>query len=221
MFNIETVLADCQPVFLNGLKNVLKKAGKYQIEVKAQFQDGKELMAYLLKSPPRLLILDLNLKTKDGFEVIKWMKSNKLRTKILILTAYDDERFLKMAQNLKVDGYLLKAAEEKDIKGAVYRILEQEGTGTMMQNISAANNGLKATVKKVSLQDGFIKRNNLTKRERQIVGLIADAMSSKEIAKVLYISDQTVSVHRKNIMRKLGVSNAAALVKVAYTYGWK
>ena len=149
------------------------------------------------------------------------MKANKLRTKILILTAYDDERLLKRAQNLKVDGYVLKAAEEKDIKGAVHHILQREGAGIMMQNISTDNKGLKLIEKKVPLQDGFIKRNKLTKRERQIVGLIADAMSSKEIAKVLYISDQTVSVHRKNIMRKLGVSNAAALIKVAYTYGWK
>ncbi len=221
MFNIETVLADCQPVFLSGLKNVLKNDGKRIIEIKAMFQDGKELMTYLLKSPPHLLILDLNLKTKDGFEVIKWMKSNKLRTKILILTSYDDVRILKMAQKLKVDGFILKTAEGEKIKNAVYHIIEEETYGTRVLNMPTKPKVVKSPFKKIPLQDGFIKKNILTKRERQIVGLIADALSSKEIAKVLYISDQTVSVHRKNIMRKLGVSNTAALIKVAYTYGWK
>ena len=65
-------------------------------------------------------------------------------------------------------------------------------------------------------EDKFIKKYNLTKRELEILKLITHALSNKEIGKVLYISDQTVSVHRKNIMRKLGVSNTAGLIKLAY-----
>jgi DNA-binding NarL/FixJ family response regulator len=65
-------------------------------------------------------------------------------------------------------------------------------------------------------KDGFIKRHSLTKRETEILTLITQALSNKQIAEELYISDQTVSVHRKNIMRKLGVSNTAGLIKEAY-----
>ena len=64
--------------------------------------------------------------------------------------------------------------------------------------------------------DRFVRRYQLTKREFEVLKLVGQAMNNKEIAAVLYISDQTVSVHRKNIMRKLGVSNTASLIKMAY-----
>ena len=78
------------------------------------------------------------------------------------------------------------------------------------------NNTTEKTKEEKKFEDRFVKKNNLTRRELEILRHIAQAMSNKEIAEKLFISDQTVSVHRKNIMRKLGVTNTAGLIKTAY-----
>ena len=92
-----------------------------------------------------------------------------------------------------------------------------DGRTYVGEGVELVNNGIKPMTPEMKIyQDKFLKKYNLTKREMEILSLIAQALSNKEIASELYISDQTVSVHRKNIMRKLGVSNAAALIKIAY-----
>lgn len=220
MQKVEAVIADGQPVFVEGLKILLRDIEGVRFHIRAVFSDGGELMEYLKEHSPALLIMDLNLTTKDGFEVIRWMRHQKINTEPVVLTAYNDERMIKRAKKLKVKGYLFKTETLACISRAIKMILGDQsyfsgpepGPGQTKDLAGETGEGI---------GDGFQMKFKLTKRERQIVGLIADAMSSKQIAKTLYISDQTVSVHRKNIMRKLGVSNTAALIKVAYRYGWK
>jgi len=90
------------------------------------------------------------------------------------------------------------------------------GKGVRLNDPFEMVNGKREKRENDPYEDRFIKKYNLTKREIEILRLITLALSNKEIAKELFISDQTVSVHRKNIMRKLGVSNTAGLIKVAY-----
>lgn len=218
MLNVGAVIADRQPVFRKGLKDVLESAS---IRVNACFDDGRELMDYLKRCPSELLILDLNLKSVDGLDVVKWVKVNLPRTRVIILTAYDDIRLIKMARKMKVEGYLMKTLEVEQVKSVVGDIINGRGEGIYYN----ADKGYAASKNENSqlagsFEDAFMKKQRLTKREQQIVKLIASAMSSKEIAETLFISDQTVSVHRKNIMRKLGVSSTAALIKVAFSNGW-
>ncbi|KAA3632895.1 MAG: DNA-binding response regulator [Bacteroidetes bacterium] len=220
MLKPAAVIADSQPVFIKGLQAVLSEMNTLQVDVAATFDDGELLINYLEEKPPSLLLMDFNLKSRDGFEIIRWIKAHKVPVKVIVITAYDDERIKRKASRMQVDGYIYKTESVEQIEKAIMAVLEGQVCYSSLRNISRRNKDL-VGASGAAFGDGFQKRFNLTKRERQIIGLIADAMSSKEIAETLYISDQTVSVHRKNIMRKLGVSNTAAVIKVAYRYGWK
>jgi DNA-binding NarL/FixJ family response regulator len=220
MFKIEVVIADTQPVFVRGLKTLLENMENITIKVREVFDDGKDLIAYLQEQSTDLLILDLNLKRRDGFEAIQWIGRHKPDTRLLVLTAYDDERMVKKARRLGVNAYVFKTDQPDIVATAIKKIL----SGQSFYSRPQANPGRMEDIAGetgAAFGDGFQKKFSLTKRERQILEMIADAMSSKQIAKTLYISDQTVSVHRKNIMRKLGVCNTAGVIKVAYRYGWK
>ncbi len=220
MCKIEAVIADTQPVYVEGLKKLLEDMPDVEVKVMGVFADGKELIAYLQEHSVDLLILELNLTGKDGFEVMQWMSRHKPHTRLLVLTAYEDERMLKKARQLGVHVYLFKTADTDMVSNAIKMILAGESFFSRPEANSDSRKDL-AGETGTAFGDGFQKKFSLTKRERQIVNLIADAMSSKEIAETLFISDQTVSVHRKNIMRKLGVCNSAGVIKVAYRYGWK
>ena len=218
MSTIDTVLADNQLIFLKGLKSVLTTIDKKVINIKAEFQDGSQLISFINSTRPQLLILDFNLKTKNGLEVIKFIKKNKIKTKIVVLTSYDDARLVKTALKLGVDGYILKSADELEVRKALNQVMQDNIYVTDQLLIKPTFISQTASSNNFFFRDGFLKKFSLTKREQEIMGLITNALSSKEIARHLFISDQTVSVHRKNIMRKLGVNNTAALIKVAYGY---
>ncbi|MFK7936949.1 MAG: response regulator [Saprospiraceae bacterium] len=214
---LRTIVADDHPIFLEGLKLVLQRHPHYKIEVIAQAQDGQELLELLRNTPCDLLLMDLNMPTRDGFDVLGNLPYFNQNIKVLIVTMYDDAKIVKSAFKAGADGYLLKGNDIKEIFCAIDDIVEgktfmgeQVGMG-QLNSISDLKPNADALY-----ADRFTKKYNLTRRELEILRLISDAMSNKEIAKELYISDQTVSVHRKNIMRKLGVSNTAGLVKIAY-----
>lgn len=216
---IKTILADDQCIFVEGLKSVMLRSRNFRFEVLGEAYNGKDLIRLVRRRNADLLILDLNLPEKDGIEVITQLRKDRIPLKLLVLSRYDEPRIVKSAFKAGVDGYILKDKGLDEFFLAVGEVMAGNtflGEGVTFQeyaNCHAANNRLHH---RFTVEDGFVKKHNLTKREIEILRLITDAMSNKEIAKELFISDQTVSVHRKNIMRKLGVSNTAALIKTAY-----
>jgi DNA-binding NarL/FixJ family response regulator len=211
---IRVILADDQQIFLEGLKNIFEKDN---IEVVATTCSGKELIELAKKTDAHLLIFELNLLEKDGLEALQKLKAHK-KIKKLILSRYDDPKLVKSAFKDGADGYVLKNTDLSELFYAIRELAEGKsyvGEGVHLQikngRPQKSVNGYQKFFK-----DGFIKRHSLTKRETEILTLITQALSNKQIAEELYISDQTVSVHRKNIMRKLGVSNTAGLIKEAY-----
>jgi len=141
---------------------------------------------------------------------------------VLVLTVYDDPKFVKSAFKNGAHGYILKNKGIDELFVALHQVLD-EHESYIGEGVQVSENGATRAVAgkqqtDFHLEDRFIKKYNLTKRELEILRLITHAMSNKQIAQELFISDQTVSVHRKNIMRKLGVSNAAGLIKAAYDF---
>ncbi len=217
MQTVKTILADDQCIFIEGLKAVLHKKSSLPIDVVDCAFNGKELMEIVRRESADLLILDLKLPEKDGLEVLKILRKERVPIQVLILSRYDDPKIVKTAFKYGADGYILKDKNVTELFTAIREVLAGNtfiGEGVNLHKLSARRfNGKPVTA---VFQDSFVKRHKLTKREVEILRLITDALSNKEIARELYISDQTVSVHRKNIMRKLGVSNTAALIKTAY-----
>jgi len=219
MEHIRTVIADDHQLFITGLSSILKDAEQYEFDIVALAHDGDELMDKLKLFAPDFLVLDLNMPGKDGLDVLKEIRKHNRELKILTLTMYDEPKIVKAAFKSGADGYVLKNEGKDGLIKGIYEVLAGRthlGAGVKLNEELITANGSVLARSVSPYEDRFIQKYNLTKREIEILRLITQAMSNKEIAKELYISDQTVSVHRKNIMRKLGVSNTAGLIKLAY-----
>lgn len=213
---IKTIIADDQPIFLQGLHMTLSQNRTLPIQIVAVQSDGIQLLEYLQKHSVDLIIMDLNLKGVDGLEVIKKIRNMGGDSKIQVLSRYADSKMVKSTLQAGADAYILKTGAPEELFKSLRIILEGEsyvGYGVAIeQEKGLADNGIK------SFEEKFVKKYYLTKREIQVLRLITEAKNNKQIAKELFISDQTVSVHRKNIMRKVGVSSTAGLIKMAYDY---
>lgn len=217
MTTVKIVIADDHHLFIAGLKTILGNVEGYEFDFVGIAHTGESLLPLLKKCKPELLLLDLNMPERDGLDVLGSIREDYPDLKILALTMYDESKIVKSAFKSGVDGYVLKNVSKNELIRAITEVL----AGNTFLGEGVKLNAILETVPKhtdaaVFFEDKFIKKYNLTKRELEILRLISQAMSNKEIAKELYISDQTVSVHRKNIMRKLGVSNTAGLIKIAY-----
>ena len=212
---VKVVIADDHQLFTEGIKNLLRKSDRFDFEIVGEAANGKLLVSLLKTVQADVLLLDLNMPEQDGLAVIDTIRSQYKELKILALTMYDEAKLVKSAFKSGVDGYMLKNSDPRELISAIETILE--GKTYVGEGVELITNGNKNgfAVNKIFI-DKFIKKYNLTKRELEILKLITQALSNKEIAKELFISDQTVSVHRKNIMRKLGVNNTAGLIKITY-----
>lgn len=218
---IKVLIADDHQLFIAGLKAILSNNEHYNCEIIGVAHDGEEVMNMLKDTSPDLLILDLNMPEKDGLDVISSIRTKNKDIKILALTVYDESKIVKSAFKSGVDGYILKNVGMDELWQAIEEVMEGRtffGKGVRLNTTMEDLKRQIAEQSRFPSEDKFIKKYNLTKRELEILKLITHALSNKEIGKVLYISDQTVSVHRKNIMRKLGVSNTAGLIKLAYDH---
>ncbi len=217
MQQVSIVIADDHQLFITGLRSILNDIDDYEIHLLGIANDGEELISLLKRQSPDLLILDLNMPERDGLDVLDSIRDQYSELKILALTMYDESKIVKSAFKSGVDGYVLKSSGKEELVRAIKEVLD--GRTFLGKGVSLNSMVTKASRKSddaYHFEDKFIKKSNLTKREFEILRLISLALSNKEIAKELFISDQTVSVHRKNIMRKLGVSNTAGLIKIAY-----
>ena len=215
---VNIIIADDHCIFIEGLKTVLKEAGDFDFQVVGEALNGKMLVDMLGEAQADLLFLDMNMPEMDGLEVLDWIKNRQLDLKIIVLTMYDEAKIIRQAFKTGADGYVLKSKPVAELHEAIGEVM---AGNTYMGSGVALTNGLVGKADGVGnfkngYEDRFILKHHLTKRELEILNLISQAMSNKEIAKELFISVQTVSVHRKNIMRKLGVTNTAGLVKVAF-----
>jgi DNA-binding NarL/FixJ family response regulator len=212
MINVSVTIADDHRLFVESIKLMLNASNEFNFEVMDEAGNGDEAVEVLKKRQPNLLLLDLNMPGKDGLNVLGEIRSMLDHTAILVLTMYEDEKLFRSVMKAGADGYLLKSSGKEELFTAIRMVLE----GITYQPALTPAETQTEVVQRREFEDNFMKKYNLTKRELEVLKLIAQAMSNKQIGRELYISDQTVGVHRKNIMRKLGVNNAAGLMRIAY-----
>lgn len=216
---VRIFIADDHQIFIEGLKTVLNEMnGDIDCQIIGEANTGNSLLKMLKGKEVDLLLLDMNLPDMDGLEILSKIRVDKNDLKIITLTMYDESKIVKSAFKAGVDGYILKSNGVHELYEGIKEVMK--GNTFMGSGVGLTNGFTSKTVKPgrltMSYEDRFIKKYHLTKREMEVLRLISQALSNKEIGKELFISDQTVSVHRKNIMRKLGVSNTAGLIKAAY-----
>ncbi len=218
MTSIKTVIVDPQKMFVEGIQCHFNMQKDQSIDVLANIPDGRNIRQDLSKFPQiDLLIIELNLNGQDGLEIIPSIRKYFQDMKILVCTSYTDYKYVKEALISGADGYIVKSNSMEDMFAGIADIMKGKRYIGPGLHITPPNprNHVGDQNPKSRFEDRFIIKRKLTKREHEVLALIAQAKNNKEIAEQLFISDQTVCVHRKNIMRKLGVKNTVNLIKLA------
>lgn len=211
MEKIKVVLADDHVVVRNGIKNLLENEG--DITVVGEASNGEEALAAVEKLKPDLLIIDIRMPVMNGLEATKILSKNPGSTRSLILSMHDDEDYILQSVDSGASGYLLKDTSKDEFLKAI-KTIHQGGkyfSGDISQVL--VNSYLNVKDRKIVQPIGTAKRYEITKREKQILRMIADGMGNKEIAEQLGKSIRTIETHRFNIMKKLKVSNVVELLK--------
>lgn len=217
MSAVYSVIVDVQSIFRAGLKAFFATNDTIEIDVRGEEDSAEGLLLFLHKNlNTELVIMDLNLPETDGLDLIPLIRKQFRGVKILVMTSYSDYKFVGQALKNGADGYILKSNEPEHLIEAITEIMNNRTYIAPGLHITPPNGKRLSNGKKSIYEDRFVIKQKLTKREQEVLELITEAKNNKEIAKELYISDQTVGVHRKNIMRKLGVKNTINLIKFAF-----
>lgn len=212
MIFYRVILADDHALFRSGVKRILEEVPG--VEVIGEAADGMQLLALLREMTPDLIILDISMPKLRGLEAIQQIKSSYPQVQVLILTMHKDAEYLSYALSAGAAGFLLKQDADPELLEALTTI--RRGKTYLSPAISEVVPDLLRRRRK---PDGTPKEV-LSQREREILKLLAEGKSSKEIGDLLFISLRTVQNHRANIMRKLKVRRTIDLIKYAVQKGY-
>lgn len=220
MNQVNAIIADNQKLFVSGFKNILSSIStpELRVEILASVETATDLLEKLTHYSIDIIFLELNLPDEDVFTIIPKLKEQFPNAKVCVLTMYTEQKFVKSAFQVGADGFYSKLNDASELAACINNIMLGNRFLSNGLHITPPPRAKRLNVKKSTLDDRFLMRQKLTRREQEILNLITKAMNNKEIAEQLYISDQTVGVHRKNIMRKLGVRNTVNLIKFALDY---
>jgi len=215
MTRYRIVLADDHVLVRQGLRRIL--AERPDLEVVGEANDGLELLELLNRIKPDLVILDIFMPNLRGIEAIHEIKKIDPDLKVLILTMNKDKEYLYLALSEGAKGYLLKEDADKELFSAIEKV--RQGKSYISPFFSE---GVVDDLVQIGRGDAkaVFETDPLTIREREVLKLIAEGKSSKEIAQALFISVFTVNNHRASIMEKLNLKKATDLVKYAIRKGY-
>lgn len=196
---IKIMIADDHSMVREGIKQLLELDG--DIIVIAEANDGKQCIELFDEKQTDVLLLDINMPNMNGLQVLKYIKENKIKIKVLILTIHNEVEYLVRAVEYGVDGYVLKDSDSSVLKKAIFCVYRGEN---FIQPELAPMLKVKMD-EKSNLFDSF--EDTLTKREVEVLKLIAEGLFNKEIAYMLAISEKTVKNHVSNIFKKINVSD--------------
>lgn len=195
---IKIMIADDHSMIREGLKSLLELEG--DIQVVAEAEDGVDCLEKLKICTPDVLLLDINMPRKNGLEVLQTLKSSKSKVKVLVLTVHNEVEYLMKAVDIGVDGYILKDSESAELKKAIFSIVE--GENYIQPSLIPSLNS-----KMIEKNRDEGKIESLTKRELEVLKLLAVGMYNKEVAERLNISERTVKNHVSNIFKKIEVTD--------------
>jgi len=206
---IRILLADDHEVVRRGLIALLATRPDWQVCGEAQ--NGREAVALAVKLKPNLAILDLSMPELNGVEATRQIRKEVPETEVLVFSMYESEEFVRDLLAAGARGYVLKSDVAAQLLTAVETVARHKPFFTS----EVAERVLEGFLRLGELSPSDRDAGILTPREREIVQLLAEARSNKEISTILAISVKTVETHRASIMRKLGISSIVDLVHYA------
>jgi DNA-binding NarL/FixJ family response regulator len=210
MKKFRLAIIDDHQVVINGLKSMLAADPGLQVDFTTQSSD--ELLNYLQISVPDVLLMDMQMPGLSGVDLGKKILKLYPQIKIVAFSSFDDSSMVKQILRAGARGYILKNADWQTITKAIHTVMSGE------QFIDEA-------IQKILLQESLTGQRRslyevpITKREKEILKLVSEGLSSQQIAEKLFISVRTVETHRQNLNQKLDIKNTAGLIKEAMKRG--
>jgi len=213
MSKIKIAIADDYKIFREGLKVGLSSDENLQVMMEAD--NGEDLLKYLEASLPDVIIMDLKMPLMDGMEATKIVRKKYPAVKVLVVSMYEDDKFIIHLMEIGANGYLLKNAEPDEIRRSIYAVHENGYYFNDLVNKAL----LKKLVLKNNLKPSFNQNIDLTEREQEVLKLICEEKTAAEIGKQIFLSPRSVEGIRQRLIEKVGVRNTAGLVMFAVKNG--
>jgi DNA-binding NarL/FixJ family response regulator len=204
MVKIRIVLADDHALIREGFKKLLIERENPFVELVGEAENGKELLEIVAKTPPDLVLTDIKMPLLSGLDALKEIKEKNPEIKVVILTMHEESEYIKRAISSGADGYLSKNIEQQELERAIKTVFNGA------KYFSASVNAILLT--QLSEQHA-IEQTDISPRENEVLQLVAQGLSTKQIAAQLDISNRTVETHRINLLKKLKANNTAELIK--------
>lgn len=209
---LKVYIADDHTIFRKAMVSLLQSFSR--IELVKDAENGRELLALVKEERPHVVLLDLQMPIMDGSETCEVLYNKFPDVRVIVLSMHDSERYIQHMMDLGARAFLFKNVEPDELENAIYSVADKD----------FYHNELIASILRKSLREKHnLKRpefkQELTEREREIMLLICQEYSTKEISSRLSLSDRTVENHRAKIMEKIGVKNIVGVVRYAYEQG--
>jgi DNA-binding NarL/FixJ family response regulator len=216
--SVTVVVADDQSAVREGL--VLLLGTLAGITVTGDAEDGQAAVELVQATDPDVVLMDLNMPRCDGVEATRRIRADHPRTQVVVLTTYSDDESIISALRAGALGYLTKAATRAEIGRAVHAAAAGQAVldpGVQQRLLSAA---ARAPAVPADDREGDDGEGDLTPREADVLRLIAEGKSNREIARALYVSEATVKTHVNRIFAKTGSRDRTQAIRYAYTHGY-
>src|SRR3954469_13375114 len=204
---LRVLLADDHAVVRHGLRALLEKEG-YQVVAEAS--DGQDALRQAAETKPDLAILDISMPVLNGLDAARELRKASQTLKVILLTRHEEPQYVTEALHAGVKGYVLKSQAANDLVQAI----EQVGRGAIYLSPSMSRTVVEAYLSKTAPA-----ADPLTPRERQVLQMVGEGKSTKDVARLLGISIKTAESHRARLMRKLDIHETASLVRYAIRHG--
>ena len=211
--SLRVVIADDHSVVRQGIRGVLEQME--DLEVIGEAGDGAEALAMVSELSPDVVVLDVNMPEKSGLEVTMELREEAHPARVLILSMHDDPEYVLQAVRSGADGYVLKDVSPAELRDAVAAVHEGRDyfTARVTQQLSVA---LRKEIEEEQLRT---RLDSLTNREREVLLLVAQGLTNREIGEQLEISPRTVETHRERVMGKLRIRTVAGLTRFVVEHG--
>lgn len=211
MSKIKILLVDDHQIIIDGLKSLLNNSD--EIVVAGEANNGREALRIIDLITIDVILMDIDMPVMNGIDTLKEIGKRGLSVRVIILSMHQEAGMIKSLMNIGAHGYLLKSSSQDEVIDAIQKVASGQFCFSPEVTLSLLNKPQN------NFQDSNPQIELLTDRETEIIRLIAEGFSNKEIGAKLFISHRTVDTHRTNLMKKLNVSNIAGLISYAIKNG--
>lgn len=209
---ISVYLVDDHQIMIDGIRALLADSDKYNVV--GESTNSSEALEHILQNPPEILITDIEMPVLNGIELTRKVKERCPDLHVLALSMHGENAIITEMLDAGVSGYVLKNTGKQELITALDTI--HRGSRFFSQEVAAE---MIANIQKIAKTKAAEKKANLTPREREILKLIAEEKSNREIGEELFISERTVETHRKHIFRKTQTKSIVGLIRYAIENG--